>query len=37
LSLSKGALYYEPVKMDQFSLSIMEFIDDSVDLIPIST
>jgi putative transposase len=27
LSLSKGALYYEPVKMDQFSLSIMEFID----------
>lgn len=27
LSLSKGALYYEPVKMDQFSLSIMEFVD----------
>lgn len=27
LSLSKGALYYEPVKLDQFSLSIMGFID----------
>jgi putative transposase len=27
LSLSKGALYYEPVKRDQFSLSIMGFID----------
>ena len=27
LSLSKGALYYEPAKLDQFSLSIMGFID----------
>lgn len=27
LSLSKGALYYEPVKMDQFSIAVMEFID----------
>ena len=27
LSLSKGALYYEPVRIDQLSLSIMEFID----------
>jgi putative transposase len=27
LLLSKGALYYDPVKMDQYSVSIMEFID----------
>lgn len=27
LSISKGALYYEPVKMDQFSIAVMSFID----------
>ncbi|GJQ60092.1 MAG: hypothetical protein SCALA701_28930 [Candidatus Scalindua sp.] len=27
LMLSKGALYYDPVKMDQYNVSIMEFID----------
>ena len=27
LSLSKGALYYEPVAMDPLNISIMEFID----------
>ncbi len=27
LSLSKGALYYKPVTMDQFSIAVMSFID----------
>jgi putative transposase len=27
LSISKGALYYESVTMDQFSISVMSFID----------
>ena len=27
LSLSKGALYYEPVKLDAFNISVMAFID----------
>ncbi len=27
LSISKGALYYEPVMMDPFSIAVMSFID----------
>ena len=27
LSLSKGALYYEPLTMDPFSMAVMSFID----------